>query len=148
MDNNTVWSLIDTLQNLTCLDYILAQPKGNIRGTVFLIHGYISWCPYELGMNSNHAISWPDLSVGWRYQIPMFQQKGFRVVVPDIIGFGRTVRWSSTSSISNPKKQAPDSIEGYSLKRTADDINALAKQLNCSSIILGGHDWVCQFRNA
>ncbi|CAF9921840.1 MAG: hypothetical protein GOMPHAMPRED_002417 [Gomphillus americanus] len=90
-------------------NYILAEPKGRRRGTVFLIHG------------------WPDLSMGWRYQIPMFQERGFRVVAPDIIGFGRT--------------QTPDGIEAYSLKRTADDINALAAKLQCSSIILGGHDW-------
>lgn len=100
-------------------------------------------------MKSDYAFpSWPDLSMGWRYQIPMFQEKGFRVVVPDIIGFGRTVCWSPTSNVSNLQKQKPDSLEGYSLKRTADDINALAGKLGCSSIILGGHDWVHQFQTS
>jgi hypothetical protein len=35
---------------------------------------------------------WPDLSIGWRYQIPFLLDMGFRVVAPDLMGFGGTVR--------------------------------------------------------
>ncbi|KAJ6183977.1 hypothetical protein N7519_005278 [Penicillium mononematosum] len=53
--------------------YILSQPKsGQYKATVFLIHGF------------------PDLSMGWRYQIPMLVDMGFRVVAPDCLGYGRT----------------------------------------------------------
>ena len=89
--------------------YLLGKPKGEARGTVFLIHG------------------WPDCSMGWRNQIPMFLDLGYRCVAPDIMGFGRTT--------------APDSLSMYGFKRAADDIKALAEQLGCSRIILGGHDW-------
>lgn len=34
---------------------------------------------------------WPDLSMGWRNQIPMLLELGFRVVCPDLMGFGGTV---------------------------------------------------------
>jgi pimeloyl-ACP methyl ester carboxylesterase len=34
---------------------------------------------------------WPDLSLGWRYQIPMLLDMGFRVVAPDMMGYGGTV---------------------------------------------------------
>lgn len=33
----------------------------------------------------------PDLSMGWRYQIPHLLKLGFRVIAPDCIGYGRSV---------------------------------------------------------
>ncbi|KAJ5584967.1 uncharacterized protein N7459_004767 [Penicillium hispanicum] len=90
--------------------YLLSQPQlGKYRATIFLIHGF------------------PDLSMGWRYQIPMLVDLGLRVVAPDSLGYGRT--------------DAPDSPTEYSYKRCADDIKALASHLGESKIILGGHDW-------
>ena len=57
------------------VDYILGQPQnGQFRGTIFLIHG------------------WPDMSFGWRYQIPALIKMGLRVVAPDMMGYGGTVR--------------------------------------------------------
>ena len=53
-------------------NYILAEPDCDPTGTVFLIHG------------------WPDLSVGWRHQIPLLLSKGLRVVAPDMMGYGGT----------------------------------------------------------
>jgi pimeloyl-ACP methyl ester carboxylesterase len=89
--------------------YILAEPQGRPLITVFLIHG------------------WPDLSLGWRYQIPLLVSLGIRVVAPDMMGYGGT--------------DAPESPTFYTYKRAADDIAGLAKQIGVSSIILGGHDW-------
>ncbi|KKK13505.1 hypothetical protein ARAM_003522 [Aspergillus rambellii] len=90
--------------------YLSSEPRtGKLRGTVFLLHGF------------------PDLSMGWRYQIPLFVNKGFRVIAPDCLGYGRT--------------DAPDDLAAYSNKNCADDIKELASQLGVSKIILGGHDW-------
>ncbi|KAJ6024185.1 hypothetical protein N7540_004982 [Penicillium herquei] len=90
--------------------YLLSQPKsGRYRATIFLIHGF------------------PDLSMGWRYQIPMLVDMGLRVVAPDCLGYGRT--------------DAPDDLTEYRHKSCADDIKALANHLGESKIILGGHDW-------
>ncbi|KAJ5913841.1 hypothetical protein N7504_002724 [Penicillium tannophilum] len=90
--------------------YLLSQPQsGNYRATILLIHGF------------------PDLSMGWRYQIPMLVNMGLRVVAPDCLGYGRT--------------EAPDDYTQYGHKAIADDIKALATHLGESKIILGGHDW-------
>ncbi|OQE27268.1 hypothetical protein PENSTE_c004G05071 [Penicillium steckii] len=90
--------------------YLLSQPQsGKYRATIFLIHGF------------------PDISMGWRYQIPMLVNSGLRVVAPDCLGYGRT--------------DAPDDFVPYSHKSCADDIKALASHLGESKIILGGHDW-------
>ncbi|KAL2864463.1 alpha/beta fold hydrolase [Aspergillus lucknowensis] len=90
--------------------YLYSQPaSGKYKGTVVLLHGF------------------PDLSIGWRYQIPLFVSKGYQVIAPDCIGYGRT--------------DAPADLAAYSHKECADDIKELASQLGASKIILGGHDW-------
>jgi len=68
----------------------------------------------------------------WRYQIPPLLKAGYRVICPDIMGFGET----------DAPQVPPESIAFYGFKRAADDINELAQQLECKNIILGGHDWV------
>ncbi|KAH6625736.1 Alpha/Beta hydrolase protein [Boeremia exigua] len=94
--------------------YLYAEPEGGKwSDTVVLIHG------------------WPDLSIGWRYQIPMLLGLGFRVVAPDMMGYGGT----------DAPQVPPNSITLYGLKRASDDIAALAKEVNAPRIILGGHDW-------
>ncbi|KAF2498045.1 epoxide hydrolase [Lophium mytilinum] len=93
--------------------YLYGEPQGPPKGTVFLIHG------------------WPDLSMGWRYQIPFLLEKGFRVVAPDLMGFGATAC----------PRVPPSEINLYGCKRAADDIAELARQLGAPKIILGGHDW-------
>jgi hypothetical protein len=51
---------------------------------------------------------WPDLAIGWRYQIPLLLSLGLRVVAPDMMGYGGTVTLppSPTPSTSTlPKKR-------------------------------------------
>ncbi|KAF2270141.1 alpha/beta-hydrolase [Lojkania enalia] len=94
--------------------YLYGLPPGRqFKATVFLIHG------------------WPDLSLGWRYQIPLLLDMGFRVVAPDLMGFGGT----------DAPKAPPNPINLYGYKRASDDISELANQLGAQKIILGGHDW-------
>ena len=54
-------------------DYLDAAAQGEQKGTIFLIHGF------------------PDLSLGWRYQIPMLTELGFRCIAIDCMGYGNTV---------------------------------------------------------
>ncbi|KAK2007289.1 alpha/beta-hydrolase [Colletotrichum eremochloae] len=97
-----------TLNGVT-YNYIDAEPAGEAVGTIFLIHG------------------WPDLSLGWRKQIPYLLSKGLRVIAPDMMGYGGT--------------DAPEDLSFYTFKRASDDIATLASHLGLSRIILGGHDW-------
>ncbi|CAG8960677.1 hypothetical protein HYFRA_00013445 [Hymenoscyphus fraxineus] len=98
-----------TTLNGKTYSYILSEPKGTPIDTIFLIHGF------------------PDISYGWRYQIPFLTSLGLRVVAPDMMGYGGTA--------------APAEPEFYTFKRAADDIAALAKEIGVHHIILGGHDW-------
>lgn len=48
----------------------------------------------------------PDLSMGWRYQIPALLKLGLRVVVPDCLGYGRTVYL--LAFITDPRRKRSD----------------------------------------
>ncbi|KAH6876891.1 Alpha/Beta hydrolase protein [Thelonectria olida] len=89
---------------------IRCEPEELPVATMFLIHGF------------------PDLGFGWRYQVPYFVSLGFRVVVPDMLGFGAT--------------DAPEDLEHYTFKNIASDIKDLASNIvGDGQVILGGHDW-------
>ncbi|KAI5194132.1 hypothetical protein E4T39_08775 [Aureobasidium subglaciale] len=112
--NDSRISHCEAVLNGQTYHYILGIPEHQaFSATIFLIHG------------------WPDLSYGWRYQIPFLIQQNMRVVVPDMMGYGRT----------DAPQSPPADLHLYSIKRAADDIAELAKQLGAPEIILGGHDW-------
>ena len=54
-------------------NYYFSPPKES-NGEVYLlfVHGF------------------PFASFGWRNQIPYFQEKGYGIVAPDLLGYGRT----------------------------------------------------------
>lgn len=92
--------------------YVLATPAGAPpSATVLLIHGF------------------PDIGFGWRYQVPELLSLNLRVIVPDMLGYGRT--------------DAPEPLAAYSLKSVAADMAALAALVVGAGqqVILGGHDW-------
>ncbi|KAI7782140.1 epoxide hydrolase [Diaporthe eres] len=78
-------------------------------------HNYIYAEPAEEAAGTVFLVhGWPDLALGWVNHIPLLLSKGFSVVALDMMG---------------------------TFKRASDDIAALAKKLDLSRIILGGHDW-------
>jgi pimeloyl-ACP methyl ester carboxylesterase len=70
---------------------------------------------------------WPELSYSWRHQIPAIAAAGFRVVAPDMRGFGRT--------------SAPADIDAYSIFDTVGDMVALVAALGAKQAVIVGHDW-------
>ncbi|KAI0013990.1 alpha/beta-hydrolase [Xylariaceae sp. FL0662B] len=89
--------------------YMLAEPKQKPTATVVLLHG------------------WPDLGMGWRYQVPYLLSMNLQVIVPDMLGYGQT--------------SAPDAVEEYTAKKMAGYIAAIIKENTDEPVILGGHDW-------
>lgn len=97
------------------------------------VQGSIQLLNWAILTAESQSSGWPDLSIGWRNQIPLLLGMGYRVVCPDIMGFGRT---------DAPQINQASDMAYYSFKRAADDIKELARQLDCETIVLGGHDWV------
>jgi pimeloyl-ACP methyl ester carboxylesterase len=70
---------------------------------------------------------WPELSISWRGQLPVFGGLGFRAVAPDMRGYGR-----STIHARH---------EDYGLEAIVADMLELLGSLGANKAIWVGHDW-------
>lgn len=72
---------------------------------------------------------WPELSISWRHQIPVFAGLGFRVIAPDMRGYGR----SSTY----------DRLDAFCQREIVADMIELHDHLGGldAPAIWVGHDW-------
>jgi pimeloyl-ACP methyl ester carboxylesterase len=69
----------------------------------------------------------PELWYSWRHQIPVLADAGFRVVAPDMRGFGES--------------SAPADVEAYDVLSLCADVCGLLDLLGERSAVLVGHDW-------
>ena len=69
----------------------------------------------------------PDSGRLWRHQVPALAQAGFRVIVPDLRGYGRSDK--------------PEDVAAYSMMLLAGDVLAIlaAEQIDRAHFV--GHDW-------
>jgi pimeloyl-ACP methyl ester carboxylesterase len=86
--------------------HIAEQGKGPL---VLLCHGF------------------PESWYSWRHQLRALAEVGFRVVAPDMRGFGQTDR--------------PEGIDQYTLLRLTGDMVGLLDALGESQAVIAGHDW-------
>ena len=69
----------------------------------------------------------PELWYSWRHQIPALAEAGFRVIVPDQRGYGRTT--------------APPRVEDHTMENLTADMLALLEVLELKQAVFVGHDW-------
>jgi epoxide hydrolase A/B len=69
----------------------------------------------------------PELAFSWRHQIPALTGAGYRVLAPDMRGFGRSSR--------------PAEVEAYDVVSLCGDLTGLLEVLGEGSAIFVGHDW-------
>lgn len=70
---------------------------------------------------------WPELGHSWRKQMPALVAAGYRVIVPDMRGFGGT--------------EAPAAVEDYTILHLVGDQVALLDALGIDHCTIIGHDW-------
>ncbi|WP_205028002.1 alpha/beta fold hydrolase [Oleisolibacter albus] len=70
---------------------------------------------------------WPELAHSWRNQIPALAAAGYRVVAPDMRGFGAS--------------DAPADIAAYGIMDLVGDMVALVEVLDEPNAVVVGHDW-------
>jgi pimeloyl-ACP methyl ester carboxylesterase len=70
---------------------------------------------------------WPELSISWRHQLPVFAALGFRAIAPDMRGYGR-------SSVY-PRH------EDYAVAHSVTDMLALLDAMGRDRAVWVGHDW-------
>jgi len=73
------------------------------------------------------AHGWPESWYSWRHQIVAVANAGFRVVAPDMRGYGAT--------------DAPANVEDYNITEIAADMVGLVDTFGEEKAILIGHDW-------
>ncbi|KAI0258109.1 alpha/beta-hydrolase [Gloeopeniophorella convolvens] len=69
----------------------------------------------------------PDIWYGWRHVIGPWVRAGYRVIVPDMLGYGGTDK--------------PQAAEEYSTKKLCADLAALLNLVGVPKAIVVGHDW-------
>jgi pimeloyl-ACP methyl ester carboxylesterase len=69
----------------------------------------------------------PDSWQVWRYQIGALAAAGYRVIAPDLRGYGRSSR--------------PAGVEAYRADRLLDDVVAVLADGGVASAAVVGHDW-------
>ena len=70
---------------------------------------------------------WPDSSALWRNQVPFLTANGFRVITPDLRGFGRSSR--------------PEGKDSYQLRNSVADMASVLDAAGAPAAHVVGHDW-------
>lgn len=70
---------------------------------------------------------WPELSISWRHQLPVFGNLGFHAIAPDMRGYGRSSLYLRH--------------EDYALEQSVGDMIALLDAIGADKAVWVGHDW-------
>jgi pimeloyl-ACP methyl ester carboxylesterase len=73
------------------------------------------------------AHGWPDSWYSWRHQFAALANAGYRVVAPDMRGYGET--------------DAPAGVDNYDIIHLAGDMVGMLDALGEETAIMAGHDW-------
>jgi pimeloyl-ACP methyl ester carboxylesterase len=69
----------------------------------------------------------PDTGRLWRHQVPALADAGFKVIVPDLRGYGRSDK--------------PPAVDAYAIPAIAADVLAVMSDAGAERAHLVGHDW-------
>jgi len=69
----------------------------------------------------------PELWYSWRHQIPAIADAGYRVVAPDMRGYGRT--------------DQPPEVTDYDMPRLVGDVAGILDHYGSEQAVVVGHDW-------
>ena len=69
----------------------------------------------------------PSTSFDWRKQVPFFQDRGFGLIVPDLLGYGGTDK--------------PTDVKDYKYSAMTADMIDIMNAENVQKVVAIGHDW-------
>jgi pimeloyl-ACP methyl ester carboxylesterase len=88
-------------------------------------------CYIASARESNHTLlflhGFPSTSRDWRRQVPFFHEKGYGLIVLDMLGYGGTAK--------------PTNVEAYSANLMAKDVVDILDSEGIQKVIVIGHDW-------
>ncbi len=111
---NTPWTDDAVTHHFADLDdlrmhYVEARPERDDAPTVVLLHGF------------------PEFWYSWRHQLLALRDAGYRVIAPDLRGYGKTDK--------------PANLDAYQIEHLAADVAALIRHLGKERVSVVGHDW-------
>ncbi len=104
-------------------------PQGSVPGRNIAING-VNYHVGEQGAGDKVVVllhGMPDTSSVWRFQIPALAKAGYRVIVPDLLGYGETDK--------------PADVSRYQGEKLIADALTMLDTLQLSKVDLVGHDW-------
>lgn len=106
----------------------LAQPATMPPVRMVETNG-INLAVYEAGTGPAIVLlhGFPGLAFTWRHQIPALVDAGYRVIAPDLRGYGLS--------------DTPAAIEDYDIAHLTADVAGLLDALGVEKAVLMGHDW-------
>lgn len=89
----------------------------------------INLAVYEAGSGPAVVLvhGFPGLAFNWRRQIPALAAAGYRVIVPDLRGYGGS--------------DTPEAVEDYDIAHLTGDLVGLLDALGVEKAVFMGHDW-------
>jgi pimeloyl-ACP methyl ester carboxylesterase len=88
--------------------------------------GYLA-CGAETAPLLIFVHGWPELSISWRHQLPVFAALGFRCIAPDMRGYGRSSTYTRH--------------EDFAQEEIVADMLELLASLGRDKAVWIGHDW-------
>lgn len=88
--------------------------------------GYLAAGP-EDGPPIVFVHGWPELSISWRHQLPIFAGLGYRAIAPDMRGYGRSSTYDRT--------------DAFAQEHIVADMVELVDHLGHERVVWVGHDW-------
>ncbi len=88
--------------------------------------GYLA-CGAETAPLLIFVHGWPELSISWRHQLPVFAALGFRCIAPDMRGYGRSSTYARH--------------EDFAQELIVADMLELLASLGRDKAVWIGHDW-------
>ena len=84
---------------------------------------------YEAGSGPAIVLlhGFPALAYSWRHQLTALAAAGYRVIVPDLRGYGQS--------------DAPEAVEDYDIAHLTGDLVGLLDALGIEKAVFMGHDW-------
>lgn len=100
--------------------FIDERPDGATRATILAVHGF------------------PDLAITYSHQIKAWSTAGYRVIAPDCLGYGNTVRTHTSFGdrfrADTRGQDKPKDPKVYNIKKMAGDLKQILDQVL-------GEDW-------
>ncbi|EKD19723.1 uncharacterized protein L3040_001929 [Drepanopeziza brunnea f. sp. 'multigermtubi'] len=89
--------------------YIHLTPRDSSKPYLLFLHGF------------------PGSSYDWRHQVPYLAQRGYGIIVPDLLGYGRSSK--------------PLDMNAYRAKGMSEDLVELLASEGITQVICVAHDW-------